>query len=168
MPFLFDRLASPLGEVLLVADAAGRLCGLGWTDREDRLLRDLRLCHRVEPILEATSDPGGLTSALAAYFAGDLRAIDGLAVELGGTPFQRLVWSALRGIPAGTTLTYAALAHRIGRPSATRAVGAANGANPISIVIPCHRLVGADGSLTGYGGGIERKRWLLAHEGAGG
>jgi methylated-DNA-[protein]-cysteine S-methyltransferase len=101
-----------------------------------------------------------------AYFAGDLSAIERLAVVTGGTDFQREVWAALRRIPAGRTLSYGALATQLGRPKAVRAVGLANGANPIGIVVPCHRVIGADGSLTGYGGGLERKRWLLAHEGA--
>ena len=100
----------------------------------------------------------------AAYFKGDLTAIDGLKVANGGTDFQRAVWKALRAIPAGGTITYGALAARLGRPKAARAVGLANGANPIAIVVPCHRVVGADGSLTGYGGGMARKQWLLAHE----
>jgi methylated-DNA-[protein]-cysteine S-methyltransferase len=164
--FLRDRLDTPVGELLLVADLQGRLCGVGWTDREDRLIRDLRLCHRIQPTFEDCDNPGGLSAALQAYFAGDLTAIDPLAVNTGGTPFQREVWSALRHIPCGSTLTYAELAHRIGRPSAVRAVGHANGANPVSVVVPCHRLVGAGGALTGYGGGLERKRWLLQHEGA--
>ena len=89
-----------------------------------------------------------------------------LPVVTAGTPFQRAVWAALRQIPVGTTLSYGALAERIGRKAAVRAVGAANGANPVAVVVPCHRVIGADGSLSGYGGGLERKRWLLAHEGA--
>ncbi len=105
-------------------------------------------------------------SALQRYFAGDLGALDGVEVDTGGTPFQQLVWTTLRRIPAGTTWSYAELARAVGRPSATRAVAAANGANPVSIVIPCHRVIGSDGSLTGYGGGLPRKRWLLVHEGA--
>jgi methylated-DNA-[protein]-cysteine S-methyltransferase len=96
---------------------------------------------------------------------GKLDAIDTIPVDTGGTDFQRTVWQALRGIPAGTTLSYGALAAKIGCPRSVRAVGHANGANPISVVIPCHRLIGADGTLTGYGGGLGRKRWLLAHEG---
>jgi methylated-DNA-[protein]-cysteine S-methyltransferase len=87
-------------------------------------------------------------------------------VATGGTPFQRLVWAALREIAAGRTLSYAALAGRIGRPTAIRAVGLANGANPVGVVVPCHRVVGSDSTLTGYGGGLARKRWLLEHEGA--
>jgi O-6-methylguanine DNA methyltransferase len=103
--------------------------------------------------------------SLEAYFDGDLGAIDTLPVETGGTELQRSVWAALRAIPAGETRSYGALAAQIARPTAARAVGHANGANPVGVVVPCHRVIGADGSLTGYAGGIERKRWLLAHEG---
>jgi methylated-DNA-[protein]-cysteine S-methyltransferase len=103
---------------------------------------------------------------LRAYFDGDRRAIDAIVVAPPGTPFQQAVWLALRDILPGTTVTYRALAGRIGRPAAIRAVGAANGANPIPIVLPCHRVVGSNGSLVGYGGGLESKRWLLVHEGA--
>jgi len=103
--------------------------------------------------------------SLDAYFAGDLTAIDDVPVATNGTPFQRTVWAALRRIPAGTTTSYGALAASIGYPSAMRAVGLANGANPVAIIVPCHRVIGADHSLTGYGGGLPRKRWLLEHEG---
>ncbi len=106
----------------------------------------------------------GPISAIAAYFDGELHAIDSLPTATEGTPFQQCVWRALREIPAGQTVSYGALANRIGKPSAVRAVGLANGANPIGIVVPCHRVIGANGSLTGYGGGLERKRWLLHHE----
>jgi methylated-DNA-[protein]-cysteine S-methyltransferase len=116
--------------------------------------------------LRPVHDPSGVSSRIKAYLAGDLGAVDDIVVELGGTPFQRDVWTALRRVPAGTTVTYAQLAQSIGRPGASRAVGAANGRNPVSIVIPCHRMIGTDGSLTGYGGGLPRKRWLLGHEGA--
>jgi methylated-DNA-[protein]-cysteine S-methyltransferase len=98
------------------------------------------------------------------YFAGELAAIDSLPVKTAGTAFQREVWRGLREIDCGTTISYATLAERIGRPAAVRAVGLANGANPVGIIVPCHRVIGANGSLTGYGGGIERKRWLLKHE----
>jgi len=101
---------------------------------------------------------------LTEYFAGERRIFD-LPLRMSGTPFQRTVWAALREIRWGQTLSYGELAKRIGRPTASRAVGAANGANPISIVVPCHRVIGADGSLTGYGGGEPNKRWLLEHEG---
>jgi methylated-DNA-[protein]-cysteine S-methyltransferase len=103
---------------------------------------------------------------LEAYFGGDLAALDAIAVDAGGTPFQQAVWAALRRIPVGTTCSYAELARSIGAPAAVRAVGAANGANPIAIVIPCHRVVASSGALHGYGGGLARKEWLLAHEGA--
>ena len=109
--------------------------------------------------------PAATRRALQRYFAGKLQAIDEIPVQTGGTPFQSNVWRALRTIPAGTTLSYGRMAHQLKCPLAVRAVGFANGSNPISIVIPCHRLIGADGSLTGYGGGLERKRWLLEHEG---
>jgi methylated-DNA-[protein]-cysteine S-methyltransferase len=108
----------------------------------------------------------GAAAALQRYVAGDLHALDSIEVDTGGTPFQQSVWRALRRIPAGTTWSYARLASEIGRPSAVRAVAAANGANPVSIVVPCHRVIGSDGRLTGYGGGLARKRWLLVHEGA--
>ncbi|HEX7389242.1 MAG TPA: methylated-DNA--[protein]-cysteine S-methyltransferase, partial [Acidiphilium sp.] len=106
----------------------------------------------------------GVRDRLNAYFAGDLAAVDTITVRAAGTGFQHRVWTALRTIPPGTTTSYGELAARLGVPKASRAVGLANGANPISIVVPCHRVIGADGRLTGYGGGIERKAWLLDHE----
>eukprot|EP01035_Chromulina_nebulosa_P066292 gene66292-90729_t len=106
-----------------------------------------------------------MRTALSRYFAGDLAQLDGITCHIPGTPFQNKVWTALRTIPAGTTLSYGTLAAQLGVPTAMRAVGHANGANPLSVVVPCHRLIGANGSLTGYGGGLERKRWLLMHEG---
>ena len=109
--------------------------------------------------------PSAASRCLAAYFGGEIAAIDDVAVEAAGRPFQAAVWRVLRQIPAGQTITYRELAGRAGRPSAIRAAGAANGANPVSIIVPCHRVIGTNGALTGYGGGIERKRWLLAHEG---
>jgi methylated-DNA-[protein]-cysteine S-methyltransferase len=164
---LIDTLDTPIGELAVIADREGNLRTLEWTDHDERMRRQLRLHYGAEGfVLAPARDPGGFTSALRAYFAGDLAAIDRLPTATGGTPFQRLVWRALRDIPCGTTLSYSELARRIGRAEAVRAVGLANGANPISIVVPCHRVIGAGGALTGYGGGIERKRWLLAHEGA--
>jgi methylated-DNA-[protein]-cysteine S-methyltransferase len=133
-------------------------------DDREYVRRMLRKHCDTEVALAPASNPGGLTAAMSAYFGGDLAAIDMLPVETGGTPFQRSVWRALRDIPCGTTISYAELARRIGRPSAVRAVGLANGSNPVGIVVPCHRVIGSNGTLTGYGGGIERKRWLLAHE----
>jgi methylated-DNA-[protein]-cysteine S-methyltransferase len=160
-----DALPSPVGPILVVTDSQHRLRGLGWEDREDRLRRDLARSYRRPPELVRGAAPAALRRALQRYFAGKLQAIDDIPVQTGGTPFQSNVWRALRRIPAGTTLSYGRLASRLKCPLAVRAVGFANGSNPISIVIPCHRLIGADGALTGYGGGLERKRWLLAHEG---
>jgi len=160
-----DRIPTPLGDMLVAADRAGRLRATFWTEDDRELRRVLERQYagvRIE--LEPAVDPHGLSTAIRAYFAGDLRAIDALPVETGGTPFQREVWRALREIRCGTTISYGELARRIGRPEAVRAVGLANGANPIGVVVPCHRVIGANGSLTGYGGGIERKRWLLDHE----
>ncbi len=165
---MLDHVETPIGELALVADEDGRLRAVGWTDghaRMDRQLRVLRVyCGEQGFSLGPASNPGGLTGALRAYFAGDLAAIDGLPVATGGTEFQRAVWRALREIPCGETRSYGELARRLGNPAAVRAVGLANGANPVGVVVPCHRVIGSNGSLTGYGGGIERKRWLLAHE----
>jgi methylated-DNA-[protein]-cysteine S-methyltransferase len=167
LTFLIDRTATPIGELVIVADRENRLRAIDWTDHEDRMLRLLGRYYRPNGFeIQQSRDPGGLTQALSAYFAGDLASIDNLPIETSGTAFQRSVWKALREIPCGTTISYSELARRVGRPAAIRAVGLANGANPVSIVAPCHRVIGFDGRLTGYGGGIERKRWLLAHEGA--
>jgi methylated-DNA-[protein]-cysteine S-methyltransferase len=160
---LVDRVPSPLGSLFVVHDGDGHLRALDFPDYEPRLCRLLRL-HYGACDLAPGSAPRATVRALDAFFAGDVDTIDTLAVHTGGTEFQRRVWAALRRIPAGTTTSYGQLAATIGRPDAVRAVGLANGANPAAIVVPCHRVIGADGSLTGYGGGIERKRWLLAHE----
>ena len=163
---LIDRADTPIGELVIVADRQGRLRAVDWTDYEARLLRLLRLHYGEKGFaLEPERNPGGLTQAMSDWFAGDLGVIANLPVETGGTPFQRTVWAALREIPCGVTVSYSELARRIGRPAAVRAVGLANGANPVGIVVPCHRVVGANSTLTGYAGGIERKRWLLNHEG---
>ena len=162
-----DRVETPIGTMLIAADAEDRLRVADWSDYEPRLLSLLRQHYGERGFAaEPARDPGGHSSALAAYFSGDLAAIDALPVATAGTEFQRAVWAALREIPCGTTISYAELARRIGRPSAVRAVGLANGANPVGVVVPCHRVVGSNGTLTGYGGGLDRKRWLLAHEGA--
>jgi methylated-DNA-[protein]-cysteine S-methyltransferase len=167
---LIDHVETAIGRLAIVANRSGQLCAVGWTDGHSRMERHLRghSSGRAATLIP-TSNPAGLTTALGAYFAGDLRAIVGLPVALaGGTEFQLRVWRALLEIPCGETRSYAKLAQRIGNPAAVRAVGLANGANPIGIVVPCHRVIGANGSLTGYGGGIERKRWLLEHEGLAG
>ena len=160
-----ERMATPLGEMLLVADPDGALRAAEFADCEERLGRLLnRRLGAGSYRLENGRVSGGAMAALDAYFAGDVGAIDDIPVRYGGTPFQQTVWTALRKIAPGRALTYSGLAMTIGRPSAPRAVGHANGANPFSIIVSCHRLVGANGDLTGYAGGIERKRWLLDHE----
>jgi methylated-DNA-[protein]-cysteine S-methyltransferase len=160
-----DRLDTPIGIALLVTDGNDVLCALDWEDYEPRMRELLRLQHGAVDLKER-SMPRGTRSALSAYFNGELGALRTIKWRLGGTPFQRKVWTALAGIPPGTTMSYGALAAALGAPKAMRAVGHANGANPLSVVIPCHRLIGADGSLVKYGGGLHRKRWLLEHEGA--
>jgi methylated-DNA-[protein]-cysteine S-methyltransferase len=116
--------------------------------------------------LERVDDAGEPSRQLEAYFQGDLQALERIPVDPGGTPFQQEVWSALQRIAVGRTLSYTELAQRVGRPTASRAVATANAQNPIAVVIPCHRVIHAGGSISGYGGGVERKRWLLRHEGA--
>jgi methylated-DNA-[protein]-cysteine S-methyltransferase len=159
-----SEIPTPAGAIVLV-ERRGALVGLVFEDHWKGFRRELEKRFG-EFSFEEDPRGGASAAALRRYFAGDLRALDSIKVDTGGTAFQESVWRALRRIPAGTTWSYARLAREIGRPSATRAVAAANGANPVSIVIPCHRVIGSDGSLTGYGGGLPRKQWLLAHEGA--
>ena len=161
-----DRLKTPVGDALLAFDAADRLRAFYFADKEDELLRLLRRQYGAKIRLDRGQGPSDTISSLEAYFAGDLTALDNIECRTVGTPFQQEVWAALRTIPVGQTLSYGSLAHKIGKPKAVRAVGMANGANPIAVVVPCHRVIGSNGTLTGYGGGIERKRWLLTHEGA--
>lgn len=151
----YDLIESPIGTVVIVC-ANGALRSLHFLDRKSDAANGAARSH----------DPFGYSARIQAYFAGDLDALDAIAVDPAGTPFQQLVWQMLRTIPAGRTDTYGRIAERIGRPSASRAVGLANGQNPISLVIPCHRVIGTNGKLTGYGGGLDRKQWLLEHEGA--
>ncbi|MDR3536887.1 MAG: methylated-DNA--[protein]-cysteine S-methyltransferase [Acetobacteraceae bacterium] len=158
-----DRLPSPLGTLLLVFDDAA-LVALEFEDHEPRMLELLRRYHGADVVLEPGTVSDAVRDAVAAYFAGHATALDGLAVRTGGSAFQRRVWDALRRIPYGTTTSYGRLAAALGMPKASRAVGLANGANPVSIVVPCHRVIGADGTLTGYGGGLPRKAWLIRHE----
>jgi methylated-DNA-[protein]-cysteine S-methyltransferase len=163
--FYRERFNTPTGWMLLVTDCEQRLRSLEWEDKGDRMRRLLRLHYGENGYrLEDSSAQSPARQAVEAYFAGELEAIAVLRTETRGTALQRAVWSALRNIPAGTTLSYGQLAREVGNPRAVRAVGAANGANPMPIVVPCHRVIGSDGSLTGFGGGLERKRWLLAHE----
>ena len=159
-----DVLATPIGEIDVVTDGEGRLRVLEFHDQPQRLARALRLHHQGQPVETGTASKV-VCEGLDAYFAGELAALKTIPWTIGGTTFQQQVWNALVAIPLGEATTYARLAERIGRPSAVRAVGLANGANPIAVVVPCHRVIGTSGTLTGYGGGVERKRWLLAHEG---
>jgi methylated-DNA-[protein]-cysteine S-methyltransferase len=160
-----DRYPTPIGDLLLASDSDDRLRGVDLYGDEARMVKWLHHQYGKRLVLEPGKAPAAVRRALDDYFAGRLDALDEIACQADGTSFQQSVWTALRAIPAGTTLSYGALAERLGNPKAVRAVGLANGSNPIPIVIPCHRVIGSNGSLTGYGGGLERKRWLLAHEG---
>ncbi|QOZ29345.1 methylated-DNA--[protein]-cysteine S-methyltransferase [Bradyrhizobium sp. CCBAU 51753] len=162
--FNLDRLTTPIGTALLVTDDGGVLRALDWDDYEGRMLELLRL-HYGPVTLRDGSAPAEMRKALGDYFKGDLDRLTDVTWRVAGTPFQQKVWHALPKIRPGTTMSYGALAAQLNVPNAMRAVGHANGSNPISVVVPCHRLIGANGSLVKYGGGLERKRWLLRHEG---
>jgi methylated-DNA-[protein]-cysteine S-methyltransferase len=146
---------TPIGALSALLDDEGKLVELHF-DKQSKL-------GKSEPT-PATVNDSPVADQLAEYFSGRRTTFD-LKLALRGTAFQLDVWQALREIAYGDTISYAELARRIGKPNAVRAVGAANGANPIPVIIPCHRVIGSNGTLTGYGGGIERKQWLLAHEG---
>ncbi|WP_294326172.1 methylated-DNA--[protein]-cysteine S-methyltransferase [uncultured Sphingomonas sp.] len=163
-----ELLPSPVGTITILTDGDGVLRVLEFEDFGARMERLLRLHYGPGgwQVVAATRTSDAMR-AMTAYFAGDVTAIDGLPTATGGTAFQRSVWAALRSVEAGRTVAYADIAAAIDRPGALRAVGLANGSNPIAIVVPCHRIIGRSGALTGYGGGLERKRWLLAHEGVG-
>src|SRR5258707_9936083 len=165
--FGLDRLETPIGVALLVSDVDGVLRALDWEDYGPRMKELLRLQYGAVILNEARA-PRDLRAALASYFKGDLDKLSQIKWRVAGTPFQQKVWKALPKIPAGTTMSYGALAAKIGLPKAVRAVGHANGSNPISVVVPCHRLIGANGSLIKYGGGPQRKNWPLQHQGGGG
>ncbi len=165
MPLTLSTLPTPIGSSLIVTDGDGVLRALDFDDyrsRMDQLLR--RHYGRVDLVPGPLPSP--IREALTAYFDGDLSAIDALPTRTNGTDFQKRVWAELRRLRAGEISSYGGMAARIGQPTAVRALGLANGANPIAIIVPCHRVIGADGSLTGYGGGLPRKEWLLRHEGA--
>ncbi|MEN4922406.1 methylated-DNA--[protein]-cysteine S-methyltransferase [Achromobacter spanius] len=163
--FALERVPTPIGRMLVLTDAQQRLRAVDWEDFESRMHTLLRRQYGKGAVeLRDASQPSTARRQLEAYFEGDVAAIDDVPVALGGTDFQRQVWQALRGIECGATISYGMLAARLSRPEAARAVGLANGANPVGIVVPCHRVIGANASLTGYGGGLHRKRWLLAHE----
>ncbi|MEM9005566.1 MAG: methylated-DNA--[protein]-cysteine S-methyltransferase [Cyanobacteria bacterium P01_F01_bin.86] len=160
---LIDRIPSPIGQIWVVTQN-NTLCAVDFEDCEARM-RSL-LQKRFGPIqLREADNPGGISDRFRAYLAGDLQSLDGIPTATGGTDFQQQVWQALRTIPPGQVATYGELAKQLGRPQAVRAVGRTNGLNPIAIVLPCHRVIGANGKLTGYAGGLARKQWLLAHEG---
>lgn len=161
---------SPIGDILLVTEGEV-LVSLDYAGYEHRMMRLLEKRYGAFTLVEGNQGkdiPSALEDIrlrLQAYLAGDLTAIDNILVNPGGTKFQSTVWHALRSISPGTVMSYGTLARQLGNPTAVRAVGTTNSLNPISIVLPCHRVIGANGSLTGYAGGIERKRWLLEHEG---
>lgn len=160
-----EHVPTAIGTVLLLTDDRGCVRALDWEDYESRMQRLLRLHYGADRVsLSERRAASEARRALDAYFAGELSSLDAVEVETGGTEFQRSVWRALRQIRPGETVSYGALALRIGRPRAIRAVGLANGSNPVGIIVPCHRVIGANASLTGYAGGLERKQWLLRHE----
>jgi methylated-DNA-[protein]-cysteine S-methyltransferase len=152
---LTSTIDSPIGPLTLVA-RDGRMTNVSMHEQR----------HMTPPPDDAVTDDAWLKDVAQqfdAYFAGELTSFD-VEIDLIGTPFQRSVWEQLSEIPYGETISYGELARRVGNPNASRAVGLANGRNPVAIIVPCHRVIGADGSLTGYGGGLERKTWLLEHE----
>ena len=159
---LIDAIDSPVG-VLTIAERAGRVCLLHFGPDGPSIDQAFERWYPGEP--RARQPLAGLKALLERYFKGETGVLDAIAVELNGTPFQQNVWKALRRIPCGSTISYAELAKRIGEPAAVRAVGTANGANPVAVIVPCHRVIGSNGKLTGYGGGLDRKQWLLEHEG---
>lgn len=162
----FDVVEAPAGApfvgICLVGDGE-RLCAVDFVGYEGRMHRLLGRRYGAFE-LERGEIPGDAPMRMRAYLNGDMHAFSDLDVTTGGTEFQSAAWLALRSIPAGKTATYRQQAMRIGRPQAVRAIGAANGQNPLAIVLPCHRVVGSDGALTGYAGGLATKEWLLAHE----
>ena len=161
MTLQLGTIESPIGRLLLAA-RDGRTCLLHF-DASERSARAALSRWYPTDAIERSADPAG-AATLRRYFDGDLNALDAVDVEMNGTDFQKRVWAALRRVRAGQTTSYASIAKSIGAPAAVRAVGAANGANPVAIIVPCHRIIGANGSLTGYGGGLRRKEWLLRHE----
>jgi methylated-DNA-[protein]-cysteine S-methyltransferase len=162
--FLSDRLTTPVGEMVLVA-RDGVLLLLEFDDSKGRYMRDLR-ARFGDITLTPTPNPFGLTEKLTRYLAGEFAVLDDIPTDGGGTDFERQVWALLRQIPVGVTRSYGDLARKLGDINLSRAVGTANGKNPIAIVVPCHRVIGSDGTMTGYAGGLHRKEWLLRHEGA--
>jgi methylated-DNA-[protein]-cysteine S-methyltransferase len=159
-----DYFTSPIGPLRLLVDEQDRLRGLDFEGGREAADAALRRAHGPLTIVDGAA-PDSVRAPLAAYFTGDLAALERIAVATSGGVFQEAAWAALRAIPVGQTRTYAQQAAAIGRPAAMRAIGQANHRNPVAIVNPCHRVIGANGQLTGYGGGLDRKIWLLRHEG---
>jgi methylated-DNA-[protein]-cysteine S-methyltransferase len=157
-----DYIPSPIGAIVIVVDG-GMLCSLDFEDYTERMMQLLKRRY-AEVLLKQVDNPNGFSTLISNYFAGDYECLTAIPVNSGGTCFQQQVWTALREIPVGQTVAYSRLAAGIGKPAATRAVGMANSLNPIAIVLPCHRVVGSNASLTGYAGGLHRKHWLLEHE----
>ncbi len=171
MKLLIDRIPSPMGTMILISDGKS-LCSLDFADYESRMMGLLHKRYRSFELVEAisqregcTNDPLGFSTKIRAYLSGDFASLEDLPVNAGGTEFQQQVWQMLRTIPVGTTISYGELATKIGKPTAARAVGMANSLNPVAIVVPCHRVIGSKAKLTGYAGGLDRKQWLLQHEG---
>jgi len=160
---LIDSVESPIGTIHVVC-RGHVLCAVKFADFKDRMLSEL-WTRFGDFRLRAASNPGSTSARIRAYLRGAFDAVNDIVVDGGGTEFQQKVWAELRNIAPGEVLSYAALAERVGAAKAVRAVGFANSLNPINIVVPCHRVIGADGSLRGYSGGLERKYWLLEHEG---
>lgn len=164
MKLLFDKINSEIGTILIASDGE-KLCALDFADYEQKMVKLLNRRYGNFDF-EYMKNPQGFSSKIQAYFNGDRTSLNNIPISTGGTAFQQQVWLALRMIPWGSTISYADLAARIGKPTAYRAVGMANSLNPVALVLPCHRVIGANAALTGYAGGLERKRWLLNHEGA--
>ncbi len=160
--FLADKILTPIGDMTLVA-RDGIVLFLEFNDVKARIAQQLKLRFGQAELQPATN-PFGLSDIMRDYFAGHISVIDTLLTDGGGSAFEQQVWTELRKIPAGTTQSYGEIARKLGDINLSRAVGTANGRNPIAIVVPCHRVIGADGSMTGYGGGLARKEWLLRHE----
>lgn len=158
-----DTINSTIGNILVITDR-DYLCAVEFEDYQPRTLKFLEKRFR-QFQLQPVENPLGISKRIQAYLQGDYHSLDNIPVSTGGTAFQQQVWMMLRSIPAGTVINYGQLAAQLGKVNASRAVGFANSQNPISIVLPCHRVIGANGQLTGYAGGLERKRWLLEHEG---
>lgn len=163
MQLLVDKISSEIGTVVVVCDGE-KLCALDFADREQRMLKLLQRRYG-NFHFQNVKDPQGFSSRIRAYLQGDRTILNDIPVSTGGTVFQQQVWLALQTIPWGKTISYGELAAKIGKPTAYRAVGMANSLNPVAIALPCHRVIGANAALTGYAGGLERKRWLLNHEG---